>query len=103
VTKTLGIKREKSTAEFDDGLSRKVKSGRLDTVRTFSRRCAGTAGGNARPSVPDGDTVKYLLAAVRQPAQSAFPYATLLESTGFGKMDASVQGATVSAERAEPT
>jgi hypothetical protein len=40
---------------------------------------------------------------MRQPAQSAFPYLTLVESTGFGKLGASVQGAAVSAERAEPT
>jgi len=34
-------------------------------------------------------------ATARQPAQSAFPYVTLVESTGAGKLDASVQGATV--------
>jgi hypothetical protein len=45
----------------------------------------------------------YLPAAVRQPAQSAFARVAFLESTGFGKLDASVQGAAVSAERAEPT
>ena len=42
-------------------------------------------------------------ATARQPAQSAFPYVTLVESTGAGKLDSSVQGAAVSAERAEPT
>jgi hypothetical protein len=42
-------------------------------------------------------------ATARQPAQSAFPDVTLVESPGSGKLDASVQGAAVSAERAEPT
>ncbi len=44
-----------------------------------------------------------LSAAMREPAHSAFPYVTLVESTGSGKLDASVQGASVSEERAEPT
>jgi hypothetical protein len=38
-----------------------------------------------------------------QPAQFAFPNVMLVETTGSGKLDASVQGASVSAERAEPT
>jgi hypothetical protein len=42
-------------------------------------------------------------AVVRQLARSAFPYLALVEGTGPGKLDGSVQGASVSAERAEPT
>src|SRR6516162_230954 len=42
-------------------------------------------------------------ATARQPAHFALPDVTLVERTGSGKLDASVQGAFVSARRAEPT
>jgi hypothetical protein len=51
-----------------------------------------------------GDTGKCpFRATAQQPAQSAFPYVTLVESTRSGKLDASVPGAALSAERGEPT
>ena len=45
----------------------------------------------------------YFPATARQPAQSAFPCVTLLETTGSSKMDASAQGTPMCVERAEPT
>ena len=60
-----------------------VKIGKFDILATYSYAKALLDGAGA--------------------GNPAFPYVTLVESTGSGKLDASVQGAAVSAERAEPT